>query len=82
MQKCEVSLCESMGPTLHHSCPSHGSTKAESPPAHSLTLTLPLFLVHLSLLSPTLKQGRGEGKEEKGEGIGAWKQQEMAVEIT
>jgi hypothetical protein len=40
-------------------------------------------LVHLSLLlSPTLKQGRGEGKEEKGEGIRAWRQQKMAMEIT
>jgi hypothetical protein len=35
-----------------------------------------------SLYSFTLKQERGEGREEKGEGIGAWKQQEMAVEIT
>ena len=81
MQKYEVSLCESPSPTHHHSCPFCGGTKAESSPAHPLTLTLPLSLVHLSLLSLTLKQGR-EGKEEKGEGIGAWKQQEMVMEIT
>jgi len=48
---------------------------------HSLLHSYSLSSSSLSPLSPALKQGRG-GKEEKGEGIGAWKQQEMAVEIT
>ena len=55
--------------------------KAEHPPAHSLILALPLSLVHLSLSTLSHTQARREeGKEEKGEGIEAWMQQEVAME--
>jgi hypothetical protein len=91
MQKYEVSPCNSPGPTCQHSCSSHGRPKAEGSPTHSSILTHSLSLVHplsLSTLSHTQARRRrfqkigGEGKEKKGEGIGAWKQQEMAMEIT
>ena len=73
----------SPGPTQWHTCPAHEEAKAEHPPSHSLILALPLSLVHLSLSTLSHTQARREeGKEEKGEGIEAWMQQEMAMETT